>query len=73
MSADGKADYAIGRRIGGARGAFKKLQVVWNHANLTRARKSDFVDACIMSKLLFNLEPMCLKLKECTRIGGFHA
>jgi hypothetical protein len=73
LSADGKADYAVGRRIGEARGALKKLQVVWSHANLTRVRKLEIFDACIMSKLLFSLEPMCLKLKERNRIDGFQA
>ena len=71
LSADGKADYAVGRRIGEVRGALKKLQVVWSHANLTRVRKLEIFDACIMSKLLFSLEPMCLKLKERTRIEAF--
>ena len=73
LSTDGKADYAVGRRIGEARGALKKLQVVWSHANLTRVRKLEIFDACIMSKLLFSLEPMCLKLKERNRLDGFQA
>ena len=73
LNADGKADYAVGRRIGESRSAFKSLQVVWNHANLTRARKLEVFDACVMSKLMFSLEPMCLKLKERTRIDAFQA
>jgi hypothetical protein len=51
LSADGRADSEVSRRIGATAGDFRKLQKVWGHAGISRRRKPENFHALIASKL----------------------
>ena len=52
LTTSGLASPSLSRRLGEARGAFEKLQLVWRHANISKPRKVQIYSACILSKLL---------------------
>ena len=52
ISADGRADSELSRRLGFAAGEYRKLQKMWGHANILRKRKLELFNALVISKLL---------------------
>ena len=62
----------VTRRLGEARGGFKALAQCWAHANITRHRKVQVYLACIVSKLLYNLDSLWLLQADLARIDAFH-
>ena len=62
----------VSRRIGEAKGAFEALQKCWSHANITRKRKIEIYNACVVSKLLYGLDTLWLLQNHLQRIDAFH-
>ena len=71
LCADGKTGSSIARRIGEARGSFTALQSVWKHANISRHRKTHLFNACVVSKLTYSLEMLCLRKADRDRVDAF--
>ena len=55
LSADGRADSEISRKIGTAFADFRQLQKLWNHARVSLRDKLHFFDALIASRLSYGL------------------
>jgi len=72
LSADGSPMHELARRIGEAGACFQKLARIWRHANITRARKQEVYEACVLSKLLYGLETTWLRKPERSRLNAFH-
>ena len=72
LSADGRIATELGRRIGLAEQVFKELTKVWSHANISRARKFECFQACVVSKLLYGLHTAWLNKAERDRLDAFH-
>ena len=73
LSSDGRMHSELARRIGAGAADFKALQRVWRHSTLSLARKSQFVNACIVSKTIYGLQTAWLNNVERRRLDGFHA
>ena len=73
LSVDGKPSAELTRRLGEAKAIFQKLCLVWNHANLSKARKHRILEACVHSKLLYGLESCMLLKVDRDRLDGFQA
>ena len=58
LSTTACAKSEVTRRIGEARGVFKALQRCWSHANISRQRKIELYLACVVSKVMYNLESL---------------
>ena len=53
-------------------GIFKNLNQCWSHANINRNRKTEIYLACVVSKLLYNLDSIWLLQADLQRINAFH-
>ena len=69
---DGNHSAEISRRIGESYQSFLKLKSVWSHANISRARKIEILNACVLSKLLYSLESVVCKEIDRRKINAFH-
>ena len=58
--------------MGSATDEFNKLQRVWKHSGINVARKLQIYQACILSKLLYNLHSLVLNTAEKRRVDAFH-
>ena len=72
LSAYGRVDSEISRRIGLAGSDFKKLQKLWNHANVKMKEKLHFFDALIVSRLSNGLSTLCMTVAQRRRLDGFY-
>ena len=72
LSSTAEAKPEVTRRIGEAMGGFKAIAQCWSHANIPRSRKVEIYTACIVSKLLYNLESLWLLQADLHRIDAFH-
>eukprot|EP00933_Yihiella_yeosuensis_P073257 TRINITY_DN8187_c0_g2_i2.p1 TRINITY_DN8187_c0_g2~~TRINITY_DN8187_c0_g2_i2.p1 ORF type:complete len:238 (-),score=0.27 TRINITY_DN8187_c0_g2_i2:31-744(-) len=72
LSADGKTDKELSRRIGLATADFKSLSKVWAHASISKGRKIQIYRACVQSVLMYGLTTVCLNVVEKRRLDGFH-
>ncbi|CAE8615620.1 unnamed protein product [Polarella glacialis] len=72
LRVDGCTAAVLARRLGETRGMFEKLVAVWKHANLTKERKLTIYRACVLSKLLFSLEVVCMRKANTQRLNAFH-
>ena len=73
LSADGKSGSEISRRLGAARSEFDKLLRVWKHSKIPALRKVAIFEACVMSKLLYNLHSLCMNEAEKRKVNAFQA
>ena len=73
LHAAGDPKAEVDRRIGEARSSFACLEKVWSHANLTVKEKLRIFDACVVSKLLYGLDSLCLRQAERRRLDGAQA
>ena len=64
LCADGSSGSEMNRRIGAARDELDKLGHVWKHSGISSARKVQIFEACVMSRLLYNLHSLCLNTAE---------
>ena len=72
LSTTTSAKSEVTRRIGEAKGTFKALQRCWSHANVTRQRKIELYQACVVSKVMYNLESLWLLQADVHRLDAFH-
>ena len=73
LSNSGAAGPELSRRLGAARADFKVLARVWKYAALTRVRKIEVFEACIVSKLFYCLRTVYLNKAEFTKLDAFQA
>ena len=73
LSADGGIGSELGRRIGLAKADFEALRRVWAHASLSRNRKLEIFNSCIVAKLEHGLFTATMKKAEHRRVDGFQA
>ena len=71
LSADGRIGSELSRRLGAATQDFKVLHSIWSHARMSRRRKIQIFNACIVSKLLYSLFAACLNKAERQRLDAF--
>ena len=72
LSADGRPDSEVSRRMGVASADSRKLQRLWNHANVTKKDKLHFFDSLIVSRLKSGLSTIHLVTSQCRRLVGFY-
>ena len=72
LTCDGRATREIARRIGEAGRLFDSLVAVWKHAAITRKRKIDIYESCMLSKLLYSLESLWILQRDRWRLDAFH-
>ena len=72
LCADGSAASELNRRIGAARGEFDKLSRIWKHSCVLQGRKLEIFNACVISKLTYNLHSLWLNVAETRRLDAFH-
>ena len=73
LTADGRADSEVSRRIWAATGDFRALQKMWGHAGISQRRKIHLFHALVASKLQYALSTMWLVTAQQRRIDGFYA
>jgi len=73
LAADGRPKAEITRRLGEAKRTVDNLQAVWQHANMTREWKKTVLDACVIQKLLYGLESLCVLQADRARLDSFYA
>ena len=73
ITADGTAGSELNRRLGAARAEFEQLRRVWSHSGISRARKLEIFNACVISKLLYNLHSLWLSPAEAQKVDGFQS
>ena len=72
LNADGNAGTELSRRLGSAREEFCNLQRIWNHSSISRSRKLEVYNACVVSKLTYNLHSLWLNKNEQGKIDALH-
>ena len=72
LTANGRPDSEISRKIGAAIGDFKNLSAFWSHAGLGRSRKLELFHALVVSKLLYGLSTLWLTKAQRRRLDGFY-
>ena len=73
LTADGRSDSEVSRRIGAAMGDFRALQKMWGHAGIGTKRKLQLFTSLIASKLQYCLSTVWLVTAQMRRIDGFYA
>ena len=68
----GSSASSVGRRIGEAKSTFSSLCAVWKHASISKSRKVQIYEACVISKMPFPLECECLRQADKVRLNAFH-
>lgn len=72
LSADGSSGSEMNRRVGSARAELEKLSRVWKHAGISVHKKLEIFEACVMSKLFYNLHALSLNTAEKRKLNAFH-
>ena len=72
LSADGRMCAELSRRIGASKATFKELDVIWRHANLSRRKKTQIYETCVLPRLLYGLHTGWLSEAELKRLDSFH-
>jgi hypothetical protein len=70
--ADGRIKSELNRRLGAAWAEFCKMSRLWKHTTLSRERKIEIFNACILTRLLYSLSSAWLNVAETRRLNGFH-
>ena len=70
LSADGKPNSELSRRIGAAQADFKSLSKVWNHTNIGKKEKVKLLNVLIVSKLMYALETVWLSTANRRKLDG---
>ena len=73
LCSDGRIDSELSRRLGVATSDFRALAKVWRHSSITRARKVELFNACVVSKLLYALHVAWLGVAGQRRLDAFQA
>ena len=73
VAQDGQVGSELHRRIGIAKGEFRALQKVWNHAAVSLQRKLYLYRSLVETKLLYALASTCLTKAQDRQLDGFQA
>ena len=73
VAADGDVTSEMLRRMGLAQKEFELLRRVWSHTRLSAKEKYRIYEACVISRLLYGLQVLCLGQAALRRLDGFHA
>ena len=73
LSANGRADSEISRKLGAARADFNQLQKLWGHAGVPQKDKVLYLTSFILSKLRYGLSTIWLVTAQRRRLDGFVA
>ena len=73
LSANGRADSEISRKLGVARADFNQLQRLWGHARVPQKDKVQYFTSFILSKLRYGFSTLWLASAQRRRIDGFVA
>ena len=72
LAADGGISSERGARLGAARADYDKLARIWSHASISRHRKLQIFEACVISKLLYCIHVACLNVAELRKLDAFY-
>ena len=70
LAEDGRVSSELSHRIGQAKGEFRSLCKVWNHAALSVNRQLRIFDGLVQSKFLYGLATCCFTIAEQRRISA---
>ena len=73
LAADGRVGPELGRRLAMARAEFETLRRIWAHSSLSRGRKLEVFNACVVSRLKYGLFTAVLYKADMRRLDGFQA
>jgi hypothetical protein len=73
LTANGRADSEISRKLGLARADFNQLQRLWGHARVSQKDKVQYFRSFILSKLRYGFSTLWLVTAQRRRIDGFVA
>ena len=73
LSSDGYYNSEISRRIGMAAAEFSLLHKCWQHSCLSVKRKYELYNTLVLSKLLYGLESVTLRMHDKKKLDAFHA
>ena len=73
ISADGRAESEVSRRIGFAYLDFRALSELWSRSNASRKAKIRFFDSLVISRLLYGLSTLWLVTAQRRRLDSFYA
>ena len=73
LSADARPVHELTRRLGEAQGSFQSSIRIWKHANVSKKRKIQIFESCVLSKLLYGLETVWLLKGDLARLNAFQA
>ena len=73
LTADGRSDSEVSRRIGAAMGDFRALQKMCGHAGISTKRKLHLFISLIAWKLQYCLSTVWLVAAQLRRVDGFYA
>ena len=73
LSADGRVDSEVARRIGAAKADSRTLQRVLAHASVAVKDKVRIYEACVVSSSPYGLQTAWLPVAARRRLDGFHA
>ena len=72
LSADGRIQSELNRRIGSAGQAFNELERLWKHANVSVTRKLEIFESCVISRLMYGLQTCWLNEAELSRLDAYY-
>ena len=72
LCSDGRIGTELNHRLGNARADFNMLCKVWAHAGLSKKRKLEIYNACIVSKLMYCLSTAWLNKSDLRKLDAFH-
>ena len=73
LTANGRVDSEISRKLGAARADFNQLQRLWGHASVPQKDKVQYFRSYILSKLRYGFSTIWLVTSQRRRIDGFVA
>ena len=73
LCSQGRIGTELSCRLGAARSDFKTLCKVWAHTSLSRTRKMEVFNACIVSKVMYCLESAWLNKSERQKLDAFQS
>ena len=72
LNEDGTSGTELSRQLGSSRAEFIKLLQDWSHASISRARKLEVYNACVVCKVTYNLHSLWLMQAEIQKLDAFH-
>ncbi|CAE8613094.1 unnamed protein product [Polarella glacialis] len=73
ITSSGSAAPEVNRRLGEAANSFDKLATVWKHANISKQRKLSIFIACVLPKLFYAIDSLCLLQSDRRKLDSFHS